>query len=158
MRLREIERDLLRLVAEFPLADRLELAAFSDWPERVVYQRLGDMKRTGLVQDLSHASDLIRPTARFLLTADGIAQLALELGESREAVLRDYPVSERWRQTLLRRLDSVAMIYRLGSALAAAERPLQLRWYRSQPAVGSPSISVSTRRCASPTIAMSVRS
>ncbi len=131
--MREIERDLLRLVAEMPLADRLELASFSDWSERAVYQRLGDLQRSGLVEDLSHASELIRPTRRFLLTRDGIARLALNLGQSREAILRDYPLSERWRQTLVRRIDSVGVIYRLGSALAETERPLRLRWYRSQP-------------------------
>ena len=131
--MREIERDLLRLVAELPFADRLELAAPSDWSERAVYQRLGDLRCSGLVGDLPHASELIRPTRRFLITADGIARLALNLGTSREAVLRDYPVSERWRQTLLRRIDSVAVIYRLGSALAGVQRPLRLRWYRAQP-------------------------
>lgn len=131
--MREIERDLLQLVAEFPLADRLELASFSEWSERAVYRRLGDLQDSGLVEDLSHASELIRPTRRFLITADGIARLALNLGQSRKAVLRDYPVSEQWRQTLLRRLDSVGVIYRLGSALAGIEGPSRLRWYRSQP-------------------------
>ncbi|MCY3733739.1 MAG: replication-relaxation family protein, partial [Chloroflexi bacterium] len=43
------------------------------------------------------------------------------------------PISERWRQTLLRRLDSVGVIYRLGSALAGIKGPPRLRWYRSQP-------------------------
>lgn len=119
--MREIEQDLLQLLAEMPLADRLELAARSDWSERAVYQRLGDLRRAGLVEDLSHASELIRPTRRFLLTRDGIARLAFNLGESREAVLRDYPVSEQWRQTLLRRIDSVGVIYRLGSALVGVE-------------------------------------
>jgi len=131
--MREIERDLLRLVAEMPLADRLELAACSDWSERAVYQRLGELKRRGLVESLSHASELIRPTRRFLLTPSGIGQLAHDLGQSREAVLRDYSVSERWRQTLLRRIDPVGVIYRLSSALAGVQRPLRLRWYRAQP-------------------------
>jgi len=131
--MREIERDLLRLLAELPLADRLELAACSDWSERAVYQRLAGLRESGLVEDLTHASELIRPTRRFLLTRDGIEQLALNLGRSREAVLRDYPVSERWRQTLLRRIDSVAVIHRLASALAGVEGPPRLRWYRSQP-------------------------
>ena len=132
--MREIEQDLLRLVAELPLADRIELACFSRWSERAVYQRLGDLRRSGLVEDLSHASELIRPTRRFLLTADGIEQLALNLGQNRESVLRDFPVSEGWRQMLLRRIDAVAVIYRLASALAEVDGPPRLRWYRSQPA------------------------
>ncbi len=132
--MREIERDLLRLVAELPLADRIELACFSRWSERAVYQRLSVLRRSGLVEDLAHASELIRPTRRFLLTADGVEQLALSLDRSREVVLRDYPVSERWRQTLLRRIDAVAVTYRLGSALAEIVGPSRLRWYRSRPA------------------------
>ena len=132
--MREIERDLLRLVAELPMADRIELACLSRWSERAVYQRLADLQCAGLVEDLAHASELIRPTRRFLLTADGIARLAAEQDRSGEAILREYPVSEQWRQTLLRRIDAVAVIYRLGSALAEVEDPPRLRWYRSQPA------------------------
>ena len=132
--MREIEWDLLRLVAELPLADRIELACFSRWSERAVYQRLGNLRRSGLVEDLAHASELIHPTRRFLLTADGVEQLALSVDRSREAVLRDSPVSERWRQTLLQRIDAVAVIYRLGSALAEIAGPPRLRWYRSRPA------------------------
>lgn len=81
--MREIERDLLRLVAELPLADRIELARLSRWSERAVYQRLGDLRRAGLVEGMAHASELIRPTRRFLLTADGIEKLALTTGRSR---------------------------------------------------------------------------
>ena len=131
--MREIEEDLLRLVAELPLADRFELASLSPWSERAVYQRLGDLRRSGLVEDLSHASELIRPTKRFLLTVDGIERLALNLERSHERILQDFPVSGRWRQTLLRRIDAVAVIYRLGSALAELDGPPRLRWYRSQP-------------------------
>ena len=132
--MREIERDLLRLAAEAPLADRIELARLSQWSERAVYQRLGDLKRAGLVEDLAHASELIRPTRRFLLTSDGIERLAANEDRSRADILRDYPVSEQWRRTLIRRIDAVAVIYRLGSALAEVEGPPRLRWYRSQPA------------------------
>ncbi|MCY4617747.1 MAG: replication-relaxation family protein [Chloroflexi bacterium] len=132
--MREIERDLLRLLAELPLADRIELARLSRWSERAVYQRMAGLRRDGLVEDLAHASELISPTRRFLLTADGIERLALDSGQSREQILAEHPVSQPWRRLLLGRLDSVAVIYRLASALADLERPLRLRWYRSQPA------------------------
>ena len=132
--MREIERDLLRLVAELPLADRIELARLSRWSERAVYQRLGDLQRAGLVEDLAHASPLIRPTKRFLLTANGIARLALTTGRSRETLLREFPISEQWRRVLMGRLDAVAVTYRLASALAEVVGPPRLRWYRSQPA------------------------
>ena len=132
--MREIERDLLRLLADLPLADRIELARLSHWSERAVYQCLGDLRRAGLVEDLAHASELIRPTRRFLLSARGIERLALTTDRSREALLRDHPISEQWRRVLAGRLEAVAVIYRLASALAEVEGPLRLRWYRSQPA------------------------
>lgn len=132
--MREIEHDLLRLVAELPLVDRIELALLSRWSERAVYQRLGDLRRAGLVEDLPHASELIRPTRRFLLSARGIERLALTTDRSREMLLRDHPISEQWRRMLAGRLDAAAVIYRLACALAAVDGPPRLRWYRSQPA------------------------
>ncbi len=130
----EIERDLLRLLAELPLADRIELARLSPWSERAVYQRLDGLQRAGWVEDLPHASESISPTRRCLLTGSGIEQLALSTGRRPEEILREHPVSQPWRRLLLGRLDSVAVIYRLASALAELERPLRLRWYRTQPA------------------------
>ncbi len=132
--MRQIDRDLLQLLAELPLADRIELARLSRWSERAVYQRLASLRQAGLVEDLAHASELISPTRRFLLSADGIERLALTTGRSRETLLREHPISEQWRRVLTGRLDTVAVIYRLASALAEQKRPLRLRWYRAQPA------------------------
>ena len=44
-----------------------------------------------------------------------------------------YPVSAHWRRVVLERLDAVAVIYRLASAVASAAHPLRLRLYRSGP-------------------------
>ena len=132
--MREIERDLLRLVAELPLADRIEISRLSRWSERAVYQRLGDLERASLVESLAHASESIRPTRRYLLSEAGIKRLALSNGRSANEVLAEHPVSQPWRRMLLGRLDSVAVIYRLACALAELEPPPRLRWYRSQPA------------------------
>ncbi len=132
--MREIDRDLLTLLADAPLVDRIELARLSRWSERAIYQRLGDLQRAGLVEDVAHASELISPTRRMLLTEAGIEQLALNNGRSAEEILGEHPTSQPWRRILLGRLDSVAVIYRLASALAELVHPLRLRWYCSQPA------------------------
>ena len=132
--MREIDRDLLMLLADAPLVDRIELAQLSRWSERAVYQRLGDLQCAGLVEDVAHASELISPTRRMLLTEAGIEQLALNTGRSAAEILDEHPISQTWRRILLGRLDSVAEIYRLASALAELAHPLRLRWYRSQPA------------------------
>ena len=132
--MREIDRDLLMLLADAPLVDRIELAQLSRWSERAVYQRSRDLQRAGLVEDVAHASELISPTRRLLLTDAGIEQLALHTGRSADEILSKHPTSQPWRRILLGRLDSVAVIYRLASALSELAHPLRLRWYRSQPA------------------------
>ena len=132
--MKEIDRDLLMLLADAPLVDRIELAQLSRWSGRAVYQRLADLQRAGLVEDVAHASELISPTRRMLLTEAGIEQLALNNGRSAEGILDEHPTSQPWRRILLGRLDSVAVIYRLASALAEFAHLLRLRWYRSQPA------------------------
>ncbi|MDE2892181.1 MAG: replication-relaxation family protein [Chloroflexota bacterium] len=132
--MREIERDLLRLVAELPLADRIELARLSRWSERAVYQRLGGLERAGLVESVAHASESISPTRRYLLSEAGVKRLALSNGCRAKEILAEHPVSQPWQRTLLGRLDSVAVIYRLACALAELEGPPRLRWFRSQPA------------------------
>ena len=132
--MKEIDRDLLMLLADAPLVDRIELAQLSRWSERAVYQRLADLQRAGLVEDVAHASQLISPTRRMLLTEAGIEQLALNNGRSAAEILGEHRTSQPWRRILLGRLDSVAVIYRLASALAELVHPPRLRWYRSQPA------------------------
>ncbi len=132
--MKEIDRDLLMLLADAPLVDRIELAQLSRWSGRAVYQRLGVLQRAGLVEDVAHASELISPTRRMLLTEAGIEQLALNNGRSAEEILGEHPTSQAWRRILLGRLDSVAVIYRLASAPAEFAHLLRLRWYRSQPA------------------------
>ena len=130
----EIDCDLLMLLADAPLVDRIELAQLSRWSERAVYQRLADLQRAGLVEDVAHASELISPTRRMLLTQAGIEQLAQNNGSSAAEILSEHPISQPWRRILLGRLDSVAVIYRLATALVELAHPLRLHWYRSQPA------------------------
>ena len=126
--MREIDRDLLMLLADAPLVDRIELAQLSRWSERAVYQRSRDLQRAGLVEDVAHTSELISPTRRMLLTEAGIEQLALNNRRSAAEILGEHPTSQPWRRILLGRLDSFAVIYRLASALAELAHPLRLRW------------------------------
>ena len=53
------------------------------------------------------------------------------LGE--RELLRRYPVSARWRRVLPERLDAVAVVYRLASAISGAGAIRRFRWYRGHP-------------------------
>ena len=104
---------VLRSLASMPFLDRLELAAVSDVPDRTTYDAVADLERRGLVDSIPHATDLLRTTRRFYLTAAGLNRLSDEEGVSLDEMLRTYPVSVQWRRILLGRLDAVAVIYRV---------------------------------------------
>ncbi len=132
--MRSLERELLAQLAATPLLDRVELAAISGRSTSAVYAGVEALEREGLVVWTLHATEQVRSTRRVHLTADGLDHMARESGTNTAALLSDHPASEQWLRALLRRLDAVAVIYRLASALCEAAFPIRVRWYRSAPA------------------------
>ena len=128
-----VECDLLRLLGEAPFLDRLEAAALSGWSRGAVYAAVRRLEEAGLVAALPHASELTAPTQRYSLTRAGLHRLAGEEGASLRELLRARPLTAHWRRLLLERLDAVAAVYRLASAIAGQDWPLRFRWYRAQP-------------------------
>ena len=123
----------LRLLAEMPLLDRLELAAVGGMSEGSAHSALRRLERAGLGEAVRHAGPLTSSTRRWLPTADGLRRLMRDEGLGERELLRRYPVSARWRRVLLERLDAVAVVYRLASAISNTEAIKRLRWYRSHP-------------------------
>ena len=123
----------LRLLAAMPLLDRLELAAVGAMSEGAAHAALRRLEREGLATAVRHAGTLTASTRRWLLTADGLRRLMRDDGLSERELLRAYPVSARWRRVLLERLDAVAVVYRLASALAGVGAIGRFRWYRGHP-------------------------
>ena len=128
-----IEADLLLLLSHMPLIDRLEAVAVSGWSRGAVYKAVESLEWAGLVASAPHASELIAPTRRYCLTAAGLRRLADEEGKSVDGLLRNRPVSNQWRRALLERLDAVAVVHRLASAVSDLAHPVRLRWYRAMP-------------------------
>ena len=127
------EADALRRLADMPFLDRLELAALSGWSRGAVYDAVSRLEDRGMVEAVTHASPLVAPTRRHALTASGVERLAELDGVSVEETLFLLPVSRQWRRGLLERLDAVAIIYRLASAINQVHHPLVFRWYRAMP-------------------------
>ena len=125
--------EVLRRLAAMPFLDRLELAAVTGLPDRSAYHAVAALERKGLAASLSHATSLLRTTRRYYLTAAGLGRLADSDGAVLDDLLRSLPVSSRWRNILLQRLDAVAVIYRLTSAIAALQGMAGFRWYRGNP-------------------------
>ena len=133
MRPEGCEAELLRRLASMPLLDRLEMAAVSGRSRGAVYEAVGRLESEGLVASLPHASPLIPPTRRYCLTTAGLHRLARDEGTTVDELLVRCPVSERGRRLLMERLDAVAVIYRLASAVSNAAYPIRFRWYRAMP-------------------------
>ena len=133
MNLTERTLAAMRRLASMPLLDRLELAAVSGTPDRSAYQAVDALERAGLAASFPHATDLLRSTRRFHLTASGLRRLTEADGAAAGDTPRTYPVSAQWRRILMERLDAVGVIYRLASSIATQTGPIWLRWYRAAP-------------------------
>ena len=127
------EAELLRRLASMPFLDRLEMAAVSGRSRGAVYEAVERMERDGLVASIPHAAPLIPPTRRYYLTVAGLHRLAQDAGTTIDKLLLRCPVSEQGRRVLLERLDALAVVYRLASAVSNAAFPIRFRWYRAMP-------------------------
>ena len=131
--MRPVDGELLRLLADMPFLDRLDMVAVSGWSRGGVYRAVPRLEDAGLIASVPHGTELVTPTRRFHLTAAGLRRLAHARNASLEDLLRDLPVSARWRRVLLERLDAVAVVYRLASAISNTAYPIRFRWYRAMP-------------------------
>ena len=125
--------ELLGLLAAMPFLDRLEMVAVSGWSRGAVYEAVRRLEDDGLIASVPHATDLTPPTRRFHLTAAGLRRLAEEEHIDVDDLLRGHPVSARWRRVLLERLDALAVVYRLASAVSNLAYPVRFQWYRAMP-------------------------
>ena len=128
-----LDEELLGLLSRMPFLDRLEAAAVSGWSSGAVYESVSRMEDAGLISSVPHAAVLTAATRRFCLAAPGVQRLANREGVEVEELLRTRPVSAWWRRLLLERLDALAVIYRLTSAIAGIAWPVGFRLYRAMP-------------------------
>ena len=131
--MRPVDGELLRLLADMPFLDRMEMAAVSGWSRGAVYKAVSRLEDAGLIASVPHGTELTSPTRRFHLSATGLRLLAKYEDAALEDLLRSHPVSARWRRVLLERLDPVAVVYRLATAISNVAHPIRFRWYRAMP-------------------------
>jgi len=132
-RLSDTAIELIRLLAPMPFLDRLELAALAGRSRGGAYEAVATLEEGGLVDSAPHGTPLLALTRRYYLTEQGLNALAIAEVRPVGWLLREYPLSLRWRRTLLERLDAAAVIYRLAAALADLNHPVDFRWRRALP-------------------------
>lgn len=68
---------------------------------------------------------------RWFLTGDGVNELAGALGRDADCLLRDLPISSAWQSSILGRIDTAQVAYRLRDlAVHASGRKCQWHWHR----------------------------
>ena len=127
------EADLLRALASMPFLDRLEMVAVCGWSRGAVYEAIESLESGGFCASVPHAIDPLPPARRFHLTDAGLRRLAGEEGIGLDELVRSHPVSAQWRRILMDRLDPLASVYRVASALSNVAYPIRFRWYRAMP-------------------------
>ena len=133
MRGRDPAGSVLAWLSRAPLLDRLELTAISGWSPSAVYRAVEILERDRLVRSVGHASELISPTRRYMLTSSGLRRLATAEGVPLDRLLCERPVSEQARRRCLSRIDALAPLYRLCCCVADCSYPLQIHSYRALP-------------------------
>ena len=133
MRPEACETGILRCLAAMPFLDRLEMVAVSGRSRGAVYEAVRKLESGRLIASVHHAAQLIPPTRRYCLPTAGLHRLARDESMTVDELLARCPVSEQARRVLMERLDAVAVVYRLASAVSNAVFPIRFRWYRALP-------------------------
>ena len=113
------ERQVLDALSRMPFIDTAELAGILGEPPATVHRSLASLIADGFVGRINHGTAHLPSSRRYLLTAKGIREATRLLGYGTASdYVRAYPMSKEWLTLLIRRMDAVASIYRLASALS----------------------------------------
>ena len=123
---------LLDTLAHTPFVECDELAAFARLPPRSTLESLLRLDARGHVAHVRHTRTNTSRVRRWYMTPGGMLLLAEMRDTTAEKLLLELPLSAEWRRILLRRLDAVASLYRIGQEIAeCAGGPIEWRWLRA---------------------------
>ena len=123
---------LLSALAAAPFAERDELAAFAGLPRSSTLESLLRLEARGLVASVRHTRTNTSRVRRWYLSPPGITCLAELRDTAIGRLLRELPLSAEWQRHLLRRLDAVASLYRIGREVAGCtDGSVGWRWLRA---------------------------
>ena len=113
------DRQLLDSLSRMPFIDSAERAGILSEAHATVHRALTGLLADGIVGRVSHGTAHLPSSQRYYLTAKGVGEAAGILGfDTPSDFVRAYPMSREWLALLIRRMDSVAAVYRLASSLS----------------------------------------
>ena len=123
---------LLGALARTPFAESGEFAAFAGLPPSSALESLLALEARGLVDFVRHTRTNTSRVRGWYLAPRGIALLAEIRDTTTGKLLEELPLSTEWRRRLLRRLDALAPLYRVGREVArCAGGSIGWRWLRA---------------------------
>lgn len=126
--------ETLAALAQMPFLDSIELAVVTGLPERTARETLRRLDEQGCVGMVRHARPDGFRVRRWYLTPQGIEELARSrlMGEAPESlIVANDLLSAQGRRYLLRRLDAVAVMYKVAQDMASSlgdGEGLQFTW------------------------------
>ena len=109
---------VLHMLAITPFAERHELAEFAGLPASSTLDALRKLEKRGLLASVRHTRTNSSRVRRWCLAPHGIENLAELQGTTTTRLLRELPLSAESQRSLLRRLDTVAALYRVAQEAA----------------------------------------
>ena len=106
-------------LSRMPFIDSAELAGILGEPHSTVHHALIGLLDDGIAGRVSHGTAHLPSSQRYFITANGIRETAgvLDFDTPSEYVLA-YPMSREWLTLLIRRMDAVALAYRIAATMS----------------------------------------
>ena len=113
------DQQLLDSLSRMLFIDSAELARLLGEAHATVHRAVTGLLADGIAGRVSHGTAHLPSSQRYYLTANGVREAAPLLGFATPSdFVRAYPVSREWLALLIRRIDSVAAVYRLAASLS----------------------------------------
>ena len=112
------DRQVMAVLADTPFVDTDEVAVFAGLQVELVQRSLDSCRANNLVDFVGFRRSDVAYTRRWCLTGQGVKVLSGLEGATPEEYLREKPVSVEWQRSLLRRLESLDLLYRLLATVA----------------------------------------
>ena len=121
-------RQLFDALSQMPFVDSSEMSGILGEPHATVHRALTRLLSNGMAGRVRHGTAHMPSSQRYYLTAHGIREAAQVLDfDTPSDFVRAYPVSREWLALLIRRMDSVAVVYRLAASLSSGIDRLESR-------------------------------
>ena len=122
------DQHLLDALSRMPFVEATELALILGEPHSTIQRRLNDLLADGIVGRVNHGTVHLPSSGRYYLTANGIRETADFLDfDAPSDFVRVYPMSREWLTLLIRRMDAVAVVYRLAATMSPGNDGLRSR-------------------------------